>query len=253
MQRTPCIIVTRPVGSNARMLRAARMRGAQALALPGLSLRPTLDGAAASSALRHGLSADKVLFTSPAAVRFAARLQALPVDCPAMALGGGTAAALRRAGIREVAMPDRADSEGVLALPSLQAVHNQRIALVGAPGGRGLLEATLAERGARVERVHVYRRTAARLDRRHWQRLRELAAPPAILLSSRATLAALQAGLPAWAWAILCSGVAVVSSERLDVAAATAGFEDRVRARSALGRDLLDAVPGLAVTDSGDT
>lgn len=253
MQCKPCIIVTRPAGSNGNLLRAARRRGAQALALPGLSLRAPLDRDMASAALRDGLGADAVIFTSPAAVRFATLVQALPRDVPAIALGGGTAAALHRAGVREVAVPQRADSEGVLALAALQSVRGQHIALIGAPGGRGLLAATLTERGAQVTPVYVYRREPARLDRRHWQRLRECSAAPTVLFSSSATLAALQANLPAWAWAILCSGVAVVSSERLDIAAADAGFARRVRARSALARDLLNAVPGLASNDRADS
>ncbi|MDN5925355.1 MAG: uroporphyrinogen-III synthase, partial [Xanthomonadales bacterium] len=207
---------------------------------------------AARAELGAALDADKWIVTSPAAVRFAQRLQPLTTTASVFALGTATAKALHRAGVHVIQMPHHADSEGVLALPTMQCVHGQRIAVIGAAGGRGLLQATLTERGARVAPVHVYRREPARLNRRHWQALKQLAVPPVILLSSAASLAALQAASPAWAWAILQAGIAVVSSERLDAAAAQAGFGRRIRARSALASDLLDALPNLRVTTDQD-
>jgi uroporphyrinogen-III synthase len=120
-------------------------------------------------------------------------------------------------------------------------VAGKRIALVGAPGGRGLLGEQLAARGAQLRDVHVYRRMPPRLDRRHVDALLQLPASALILLSSSEALNHLCRLLPAPALARLLAATAVVSSERLATAASAAGFGRIMRAASALPADLLDA------------
>src|SRR5579875_857294 len=161
------IAITRPAGSGAALARRARALGGEALSLPGSSLREAADPRSARSALAAALAADIAILTSPAAVRFAARLRALRTRAVVLAPGRGTAQALRRAGLRNPVHPGREDSEGLLALPVLRHVRGKRIGIVGAAGGRGLLQRELAARGARIIEAQVYRRVPARLDRRH--------------------------------------------------------------------------------------
>lgn len=234
------VVITRPVGGGAGLARRVRAAGGTPLSLPGLALRP-IDDADTAAALTAALQAEAVIFTSPAAVRFACALRSIPPDCPAIGVGQGTARALRRAGVQAPQAPARQDSEGVLALPALQSLAGRRVALIGAAGGRGLLRETLVERGAMLQEVHVYRRTAPRLDRRHADALRALPADACVLLSSAEALAHLERQLPPDAWEALCRVTAVVSSERLAEAARVAGFTRRVLARSALPGDLLAA------------
>jgi uroporphyrinogen-III synthase len=87
-----------------------------------------VDDNAARHALDTALRADRIVFTSPAAVSTAARLSPLDagIDTCWLAVGGGTAAALHRAGIAEVRVPARADSEGLLDLPELEARRPRR-------------------------------------------------------------------------------------------------------------------------------
>src|SRR5690606_3210293 len=155
------VISLRPVGGHAPMRRAAAAYGARVLALSPWRIEPRRD-AGARAALRQALRADIVLFTSPAAVRAAAALQRLHARRGQawLAVGAGTAAALRRAGVAGVAAPARMDSEGLLALPALGAVRGRSIGLVTAPGGRNLIAPTLARRGARIVRAEVYARVA---------------------------------------------------------------------------------------------
>lgn len=240
------IVITRPVGAGTALARRARADGAQVLHLPGLSLQASTDPGA-GAALRRALAGDVVVFSSPAAVRFAARLEPLrPAGrCRVCAMGHGTAAALHRHGIDEVVVPSmRSDSEGLLAHPALAAtsIRGRHVALVGAPGGRGLLERTLRARGAHVSHVNVYRRRAARLDRRHHDRLRALRGRCCVLLSSAEALANLQQALPAPLWQRLTRCLAVASSARLRDAARAAGFRRVVVANSAAADDLLVAV-----------
>lgn len=237
------IAITRPVGTGRKLARSVRKLGGTPLLLPGSSLRAPPDAEAARTALRRALAAEVVIFTSPAAVRFAERLMGLHGTARALAPGRGTAAALRRAGVGEVTAPDREDSEGLLALPALRKARGRLVGVIGAAGGRGLLERTLALRGARVTLAHVYERVPARLDRRHAAALLRVRKRPLfVLLSSTRALGNVVEALPPDARQALMHGTAVVSSERLVDAAGAAGFAHVLRAASTHARDLLAAV-----------
>lgn len=230
------VAITRPAGTATTLARQVRAAGGVPLLLPGLSLR----GMASATALRAALRDELIVFTSPAAVRFAAALAPLRTRAAVLAVGQGTARALRRHGI-DAQAPARQDSEGLLELPAARTLRGKRVALVGAPGGRGVLRAQLVARGARLRELHVYQRVPPRLDRRHIAAVLALPRTARVLLSSAEALQNLADRLPASALARLCATVAVVSSARLAQAARTVGFARIVQAESALARDLLAA------------
>lgn len=235
------LVITRPAGTAAALARRVRARGGIPLLLPGLSLRGAPDQAAARRAFQQALADDLLIFTSPTAVAFAVALSPLLTSSVVFAVGQGTARALQRHGIGASLVPARQDSEGLLDHPALHDVRGKRIALIGAPDGRGLLREQLTARGAQWRDVHVYRRVAPRLDRRHVDALLQLPASAAVLLSSAAALSHLCRLLPPPALARLLAATAVVSSERLAAAAGAAGFAGIVQAASALPADLVDA------------
>jgi uroporphyrinogen-III synthase len=234
------VVITRPAGTASAMAQQVRARGGEPLLLPGLALRAVIDAAAARTDLCAALADDVMIFASPAAVRFAARLAPLRTTAVVLALGEGTAKVLWRHRI-EAQTPLRQDSEGVLAHPLLRDVRGRRVALIGAPGGRGMLLEQLALRHALLREVHVYRRVAPRLDRRHAEALLRLPTSALILLSSIEALQNLTQQLPVPALETLRATTAVVSSERLAMAARAAGFTRIVQAASALTAHLLDA------------
>jgi uroporphyrinogen-III synthase len=235
------VVITRPAGTGTALARQVRALGGVALLLPGLSVRAAPDRRQASADWRDAQRDDVLIFTSPAAVRHAFALaQPDAVRALVIATGQGTARALRRHGL-DAQAPSRQDSEGVLALPSLQELQGRRVALVTAPGGRGLLPSRLAQRGAAVREVHVYQRTASRLDRRHADAVRQLPADACVLLSSAEAVRYLRGQLPAAAWERLCRAIAIVSSERIGEAARAAGFHTIYTAASATSADLLAA------------
>ncbi|HEY8682959.1 MAG TPA: uroporphyrinogen-III synthase [Rhodanobacter sp.] len=235
------VVITRPAGTAAVLARRVRAAGGVPLLLPGLALRGMDDPLAAQAGLQSVLADDLLIFSSPAAVRFAAALAPLQTAATVLAVGQGTARALRRHGVHTPLVPARQDSEGLLDHPALHDLHGRRVALIGAPGGRGVLREQLAARGAQWRELHVYRRVAARLDRRHVDALLALPSSARVLLSSAEALHHLQQQLPAPALRRLHAATAVVSSERLATAAAAAGFSRIVLAASALSADLLDA------------
>jgi uroporphyrinogen-III synthase len=222
--------------------RAASVQGARVLALSPWRLGYR-DDAAARKALRDALSAEHVIFTSPAAVRAAAALQSLGARSGkhSYAVGSGTARALRRAGVEKAATPTRMDSEGLLALPQLREVRGGRVGLVTAPGGRGRIASALQRRGAVVVRADVYERIPVSPSTRVLATLRGLDAPLLLMLSSGEALARILAALPADVVRILRKARVVAASDRLQAFALEQGFGDIVRADNATPQALVTA------------
>ncbi|MDH3642772.1 MAG: uroporphyrinogen-III synthase, partial [Gammaproteobacteria bacterium] len=75
------------------------------------------------------------------------------------AIGSSTAARLGDQGIA-ASVPVVASSEGLLAMRSFAEVAGREILLVSGDGGRDLLENSLTDRGARVEKFAAYKRQA---------------------------------------------------------------------------------------------
>lgn len=236
------VISLRPVGEHAAIRRAAAAHGARVLALSPWKLQ-WRDDAATRADLRVALAATRVLATSPAAVRAAHALRPLRVRRGQQwfAVGSGTAAALRRAGIDDVAAPARMDSEGLLVLPGLHGVRGTDIGLLTAPGGRGRIAPVLRRRGARVLRADVYARVPVKPSARAVAALRTLPAPAWLLLSSGEALLHVLDALPRDAVAILRRARVVAASARLAQLARKHGFGRVVVAGDARPRTLLDA------------
>lgn len=236
-----CVISLRPVGEHEVMRRVAARHGARVLALSPWRIEHR-DDDVAREALRAALACDVALFTSPNAVRAAAAVgMRQRRDATWLAVGAGTAAALRRAGARTVIAPSRMDSEGVLALPALRDVRGHDIGLVTAPGGRGVIAATLARRGACVLRANVYERIAIPPSSRAIDALQSLRARPWLALSSGEALQHVLETLPAGALRVLVSARVLAASERLAGLARDRGFADVRVATDARPRALLEA------------
>ncbi|MGH8032356.1 MAG: uroporphyrinogen-III synthase, partial [Luteimonas sp.] len=241
------VISLRPVGAHGGIRRAAAAHGARVLALSPWSLQRR-DDDATRARLRDALQADIVIATSPAAVHAAAELSALSLsNRPAwIAAGAGTAAALRRAGIKTVTAPAHMDSDGVLALPQLHNVRGVAIGLLSAPGGRDLLMPTLTARGAQVLRADVYARVPAMPSSRCLATLRMLDAPVWLALSSAGALKRILACLPADAIAALHRTRVVAASARLATIAREAGFGPAIIATDARPASLIRAAAAAA-------
>ncbi len=218
------LVSLRPRGQHASMRRAAWALGGEVIGLSPWALAAR-DDPATRAALVTALGADRVVFTSPSAAQAAGRLAPLagPHGGTWLAVGAGTAAALAAQGA-DVQAPQRMDSEGLLDLPALARVDGLRIALVTAPGGRGLIGPTLETRGAHLQRVEVYARVPLSPPPRLLQRLRRRPGPWVLALSSAQALAWLVAQAPADLLARLRHSPAVVASERLAGLATDAGF-----------------------------
>jgi uroporphyrinogen-III synthase len=194
----PLVVSLRPANDHAPMRRAAAAKGLQVVALSPWRI-VVCDTPDTRRALRAALAGEVVIATSPAAVRAAATLAALRArrGQAFCAVGAATAAALRRAGIRDVLSPERMDSEGLLALDALRAVRGLRIGLLTAPGGRDRIAPTLRARGATVQRADVYARQPQPPSSRAIARLRAFDGPLLLPVSSGEALLTTLATVPA--------------------------------------------------------
>ncbi|MFT3755510.1 MAG: uroporphyrinogen-III synthase [Pseudoxanthomonas sp.] len=240
------VISLRPRGGHAALRAAVARHGGRVLALSPWRLR-ALDDATTHSDLRAARACERILFTSPAAVRCAALLAPLQRRRGQtwLAVGEGTAAALLRAGIDTVTTPTRQDSEGLLALPTLQDLHDVNVGLVTAPGGRGLLAETLRQRGAVLHRADVYVREALPLSPQALQCLANLRAPYCLALSSGEALNQVLAQLPDKAKTRLLRASVVAASERLAEQARKAGFTRIIRSEGPQPAQLAKAAANL--------
>jgi uroporphyrinogen-III synthase len=219
------VISLRPQGGHDALRRAARRVGAGLLALSPWRIS-RCDDAATREALRAALACPVVVFTSPAAVSAAHALQPLRRSPGQswLAVGSGTAAALRRAGIEQVTFPQRMDSEGLLALAELADLRGTALGFVTAPDGRNLLVPTLEARGAEVHRAEVYRRESIPLDARSLDAFAALERPACLLLSSGGALQNVLAQLPDGLADRFRALPVIAASERLAEAARESGF-----------------------------
>lgn len=158
------VLVARPRGQGENLCSCLKLAGGMGLHVPAIEVHP-LPVEAELSRIANDIAAyDAVLFVSANAVEWGMKWltglsAALPQGALIGAVGQSTAQGLFARGITVTALPqDRYDSDGLLALPSLQQVREKRILIVRGRGGREKLAMGLRNRGAHVDYAEVYTR-----------------------------------------------------------------------------------------------
>ncbi len=210
------VVVTRPAPDHVDLLQQLESKGWPFIHSPAFAIEP-VSALVLSRILSELATCDLVLVTSPAAARQMTSMRA-PVGSPGGSVffcpGPGTAHELEKLGI-PARYPERGStSEDLLDLPELNQVAGRRIAILAAPGGRGVLLERLRDRGARVRRHFVYRRVRCARALALEAALRKHI-PLAFLFSSGAALEALYQSLPAGLRQPMMASCFVVSSKRL--------------------------------------
>ncbi len=164
------VLVTRPAGQADRLCEALSRDGYQVSHQPLLELTPL--EALPLGERQHIVDLDlyqHVVFISANAVRFGMERiddfwPQLPAGLSWYAIGATTASLLRERGISPVTPAREMTSEGLLSSPELQSVTDQKVLIVKGVGGRETLRETLSGRGARVDELACYRRSAPNLE-----------------------------------------------------------------------------------------
>ncbi|MEO8156207.1 MAG: uroporphyrinogen-III synthase [Betaproteobacteria bacterium] len=162
------ILVTRPSGQSAELVRLISAAGGEPVLFPALEIEAL---AAAAPALDHLAHFDLVVFVSPNAVRTGMphilKKGGLPAEAKIAAMGPGTAAELKKFRVGDIILPRNGfDSEALIDELSILPLRSQHALIVRGQGGRELLGETLALQGARVDYLECYRRVKPDRDMR---------------------------------------------------------------------------------------
>jgi uroporphyrinogen-III synthase len=157
------VLVTRPEQQAMPLCRLLEIEGASTLRLPAIEIKTMGNRRETAAQLGALGDFDVIIFTSANAVRFGASLLDQKRDLTLAAMGPATARALNQAGYRVAVQPPHgtSDSESLLLHPRLEHPAGRRILIIKGYNGRPFLEQELAQRGAQVTEVDVYRRVPA--------------------------------------------------------------------------------------------
>ncbi len=161
------ILVTRPVAQAGTLADLIAAQGGEPVLFPLLEISPAHDLRPLQKTIAQLQDYAIVVFISPNAVDFSLPVilqqRSWPVGVRAAAIGQSTVTQLASFGIGEVIAPKRRfDSEALLELPEMQTecVAGRKVLILRGNGGRELLAETLVERGATVDCVTCYQRSA---------------------------------------------------------------------------------------------
>lgn len=163
------VLITRPKHQAQGLYQAIIAAGGRAFLCPTIEIIPPAHPDALAHAIQQLGEADLALFISPNAVLQSRVLlqkywPQTPTRLKIAAIGTGTAKALASIGWSVHLVPQQFNSEGLLALPELQDLHEKIVMLFKGEGGRELLASTLKQRGARVIEALAYRRQLPKIE-----------------------------------------------------------------------------------------
>ena len=152
------LLITRPEKSGRDLQNFLQKQGYQSYCQPYFDYQ---NGASLEQlhTIQERLTRPIVIFISVAAAEFANKLMPIAYwqTREIIAVGSATAQALKTLGISAI-IPDKHDSEGLLALAPLQNVQAKAVLIVRGDGGRELIADALRSRGASVHYFESYRR-----------------------------------------------------------------------------------------------
>lgn len=174
---------------------------------------------------------DIALFISANAVSFCFKMLAAqqiswPQHIKVIAIGQGTANALRQHNIYITDIPTAPDSEHVLALSSLQQIKGQSVLLFKGEGGREVIEQRLRAQQAELVILPIYQRCLPNHVPEFINSLWHDDAVDIILLTSEQSITNLFTVFPKKAYAWLHSKPCLVLSSRLAETATLSGMKD---------------------------
>lgn len=242
------LLLTRPAEDCAALAQSLAAAGVASHCLPLLEIEP-VQIQAGQRALLQGLGGFQaiIVVSKPAARLLVEQLANASLQPPVQGwftVGEATAAVLQQAGLRVSCPPRGDDSEALLMLPALRqavAVPAARVLIVRGVGGRELLAERLAEQGASVDYLELYRRCLPVYPAGTLMRRIEAERLNGLVVSSGQGLEHLQQ-LAGADWPQLARLPLFVPSPRVAGQARAAGAQQVVDCRGASAAALLAAV-----------
>ncbi|WED42505.1 uroporphyrinogen-III synthase [Legionella cardiaca] len=218
------VLNTRPLEQGKALSFAINAADGIAIECPALAIEPI------EFVLPDLTKAEQAIFVSANAVQYVshvlkAKKTHWPTSLCVIAVGQGTAAALKKNGINVDFIPEEATSESLLTLGHLKQVRGKTILLFKGEGGRTTIAETLIARGAHLNIVEVYKRIMPKFNLQYLHSLWHEKAVDIILFTSQQAIQNVFAmfGKAAHDW--LCNTPCLVISERLAKVAALLGMK----------------------------
>ena len=228
------ILNTRPAHQNEALSKAIKKAQGVSIELPAIAIEPT-----ANTWLKDlpDLSTiTQAIFISTNAVHYFFEQipqhgLVWPQTIKTTAVGQATAHALEALTIHVDQVPEEADSEHLLELPSFQQVKEQLILLIKGQGGRGTISDTLLHRGATLIALDVYSRVFPQALSKQAHSLWQDDAVDIILFTSQQSIYNIfnLFGEEARPW--LCNKPCIVLSHRLTHIAMDMGIQRIIESR----------------------
>lgn len=162
------IVLTRPEGRGAGLVRLLEEAGANVTQVPLLAIDASHEATEGMKLLNREDGWQWIIFVSTNAVRASLTdplwLAYRSPETRIAAIGDATRNALEAQGVSVDLTPARFNSESLLEDSRLSEIHGQRILIVRGEGGRELLRESLTARGAEVFVAELYRRAPIALD-----------------------------------------------------------------------------------------
>ncbi len=241
----PAVLLTRPRRECRATARALAEHGIDSIRMPLQSTRRAPCSPALVSDLSWAAHASVQIFVSRSAVVAALALAQKQIATAdhRISVGRATAATLQRQGLTAISAPGHAeDSDGVLGLAPLQSVAGVQIALWAAPGGRERIAEVLAQRGAQVRVISIYRRLPQRPRPAALRKLADAADRIVLTATSNALLEALDRTLKCQRLTALRQRPLIVASARIAERARALGFARVTAAAGASAQALIAAL-----------
>lgn len=165
------ILVTKPGEKGVALCHLLKNQGFNAIFFPTIAFIPPHDISAWTNLMPTLPTQDWLVFVSPYAVTVSKAhliplLKTKTVKPKMIAMGMGTKMSLEETGLSVTLYPEKGGTDALLALPLLQHIAGQKIAIVRGEGGRTLLAETLIQRGAIVTHAIAYQRTLMKNNHR---------------------------------------------------------------------------------------
>ncbi|MCX8959001.1 uroporphyrinogen-III synthase [Erwinia psidii] len=175
------ILITRPAPAAEKLVQRLRQAGKAAWSMPLIEFTAGRELDSLPGRLAGLQAGDLVFIVSQQAVHYAERALAKndrcwPANLNYYAIGRATGQAFHAASGRDVVWPEgRETSEVLIQLPALQQIAGKQALILRGNGGRDLLAETLRQRGANVQFVECYQRSAKQYqgatEGRRWRNL----------------------------------------------------------------------------------
>ncbi len=153
------VLITRPKKQAKNLADSLSQHAISSICFPAIEIVGPKDIKPLKQALANIDKFAILIFVSPNAVdQFLQYSKKTTLSNQILAIGKGTAQVLQQHHIHVTAYPQNANSKSLLALPELQVVGEQAIAIFAGEEGKTLLSEKLIERGAKVNVIYTHRR-----------------------------------------------------------------------------------------------